>query len=396
MKIVLLTLIMGSWSLTALGQSIGAAEFFSRQSQLTDLPTATPAGRLRTPLIQEYDLRSRTEAFDLDRQQYTLRFGFSTPRLMRAQQDYYRLLLTAPPAERDKVSCDRLTQAYGVWLELFTIERQLQLSDSLATILQDRSLLLERALLSQRAELDDLADLRGDRTDLQLKRLDLEQQRSRHLSTFGFLPTEQPLDFSDFVTVAEIMQALARQAPTLADATYDYELALLEREIEIERAESRQALDFLQFRYQGNPRDEFREKFSVGLAFKITDEGDTHLKIRELELEREWLQAEKRIDDEVRNARTDAARQALRSALEHHRDVERAVAEEGRDLARIATLAAQQQGIDPDLLLEIEQQRLMRQQAELAAYVRIVEDYLLWLEASGQLCQEARGGWLQR
>lgn len=367
-------------------QSVDVREFFNRGG-LSLAPGPVPAGpRLRTPFIEAYDLRTETNEFDYGRQEYTLRLNFSSPGRARAQRALLGQLLEQPLEALDEAACDRAEALYRDWVRLYLLDRELALADSLELVYADRQRVADRYAAALRADPDDALKLRTDRTELLLDRRARADRMTLMRTAYSL--GEVPLDFTALPTVDEIETMLltrtatsARQAPETA-----YDLALIDREMDLERAEGRQLLDFVQLRYRANVRDEFREKFSFGLAMRIPDSGDRRLKLRQLQLEKEIIEREGSLETQVRQIAGDIRAAALESAIGTYRATEAILQEENDALRSLAATVAVREGADPRFLLKVAAQRLTREQDRIDALRRVLDAYLDWREARAEFC----------
>lgn len=375
------------------GQSVGVRDFF-RLALPTD-PGLPPAAfpRLRTPFIEAFDLRTETDRFDPARQEYTFRLQFATPALGRAQRALYETLLRAPDLDREAARCAVVEDLYGAWIQLYRTQRETELTDSLQRVLEDRQRLYTLELGRLRLPYDDLMDLRTAQTDHLLRSRELSREQESLRLAFGL--ADDQLEFEALPSPETIAGWLrAAEAAPLTDPERDYELALIDREIELERAEERGLLDFLQFRYRGNPNDEMTDRFHVGLALRFQNSGDRHLKVRALQLERQWVETNGTLADQLRIARRQAASVRLAATLERYAETATALTVEAKDLRQLATAALREEGADPELLLDIERRRLRNLLTLLEREEEVFREYLDWRERRGELCLGSDGRWL--
>ncbi|WP_420460985.1 hypothetical protein [Neolewinella sp.] len=374
-------------------QTVDVRQFFRRGQLL--LPTTAEATsvdrRPRTPFIDSYDLRTETDEYDYQRQEYTIRFNFSSPSRVRAQRAMYQQLLLQPPEDEQEATCERIEDLYRDWVQLYLLRRGRTTTDSLLLVLADRQRVAERYATALRGDPDDQFRLITDRSDLVLARG--RSERREELLRTSYQLGSDSLDFTGFPTVSAISDELVAASTTASvpDLRTAYELALIDREIALEQAEERQLLDFLQLRYRANPRQEFREKFTIGLALRIRDGGDRKLKLRQLYLEKEQLEREGSLGRQLREVEQTVSAAALRTALDAYASVDTILQQEEFTLRRLARTVAQREDVDPRFLLKVTAQRLERELDRLDALERVLETYLEWRGARGELCTFSAG-----
>jgi hypothetical protein len=374
--------------------SIGVADLFDRVPELTPLPTFDRS--IRTPLVGSYDLRTESEDFDPTRQEYTLRLNTVTLRRARAQRRYAELLSNPVTEARDKEYCELVERTYRDWPTLYlTVWRQ-RVLDTLTQLLDDRSRLAKTYAEAGLAEAREQFRIRTDRTDLLL---DLEELRLRErtLRTRYDLG-DQPVDLATTIGPLGIGRAmLSAGSPDRSDRMRrNYRLSLIDREIEVERAEGKQILDFLQFRYRSDVRDEVFEKFSIGVALRIQDSADRRLKVRELELRRREIEREGSLTDQLLAYRQGEEREELKQQLERYERQVELYRQEAADLARLTGALTRERSVNPELLLDIRERALRNHLRLLNTLEEVYDEYLDWRSARGELCGAPNGRLLIR
>ena len=291
-----------------------------------------------------------------------------------------------------EAACDRAETLYRDWVRLYLLNRELTVADSLELVYADRQRVGDRYAAALRADADDAFKLRTDRTELLLDRRTRVDRMALIRTAYGL--GESPLDFTAFPTVDEIETMLVTRSAALATQSPEtaYDLALIDRQIDLERAEGRQLLDFVQLRYRADARDEFREKFSFGLALRIRDR---KLKLQQLRLEKELIEREGSLESQVRQIAGDIRAAGLESAIATYRATEAILQEENDALQSLAANVAGREDVDPRFLLKVTAQRLSRKQDCIDALRRVLEAYLDWREARGEFCVSPDGSLLR-
>ena len=340
------------------------------------------------PWIENYELRTETRDFDLDKQEYTFRFSPSTRRKYKAQTALYRHQELAPDFDGQETICDALAQRYDDWLELYLIDRETDLLARLELVLNDRATVLSRLAGSLDFEWSELIALREDQTDLKLRRVGLERLKSRLTEVYGISAS---LRFDDMADLASLGRRLQGATFNFTDPKTVYELEQIARELELERAEQRQYLDFAQIKYQGPHDDPARERFSVGVGLQLPLSGNQVIKVRELELEEAALRQETNRKKQAKSTDYEARRLALLADFEHFAFTTETFAEEQEELSRIAGQLRKREGFNPLPLLKIKEREIRNQLRQLDLSARLYEDYLNQAERSGALCAAGAG-----
>ena len=386
--LILLTLLFITFPRTCVRaqQTVDVRTFFSRAGST---PVTEPLTRqtYRAPWIENSKLRTETRDFDLNAQRYTLRLNPSSPGKVRAQTALANLREDRPDFTAAEARCDDLRQRYEDWLDLYVITREASLLTRLDTILTDRRTVLERMSATLDFDWSELIALIRQRTDYQLRRTRLDNKKEAILTAYGLAGAR--LDFTTFLRPEDLAARLATPAAIAPDPELAYDAELVAREIDLERAESRQFFDFLQAEYTGPHADPFRERFSVGLGFQFPNDGNQTLKIRQLELKAREIRNEQRLRASAKTARNAARRLAVTNELELYRQTRELLTAEDAELSRIARRIAGREGVNPLSLLSIEERKVKNALRELDGQREVLDTYL---ELSRErLCQLPAG-----
>ena len=346
--------------------------------------------RVRLPWIQQYQYRTETDEFDLERQEHALRISPSSPGLHRAQRnlaEHYR-------RKRSVVETDyrnsRIEDAYQAWKDLYIREQQLTSYTRLQDVLSDRLIIRQRQTQQSDADFREVLDMREKLNEVRVRRYELELASRRLREQFG-LDTTATVAPDEMLSVEDIMARLMSGDATPRDPDLDeyyYERELIEREAALEKAEKRQFLDFVQMRYNG-PHDEvLRERVQLRLGFVLPTSGNRNLKLEELRLEQEELIREQQVRRQKSEQQVMEQQQRVRDRIRVYRKFVQVKEEELRELRALAQAIAQRRGSDPDLLLKINEDTEQIRLDKLERQEEIYDDYLEYLVLSGQLFVE--------
>jgi len=340
------------------------------------------------PLIEEYDIRTETQRFDLERQEYTLRIKPSTPKIRKAQLALYEQMGNAPDIKSWEDRCERSYDAHRDWLKLYSIRAQISHVSALSSILDDRETVYERLAQANDLNHDRLIKLEIRKGDLRFRLQELELEREYILKKHGLV--EVNMDFEGLMTVDEILSALQNRDNSMgdfADHQIAFEKDLLDREISLEEAEKRRLLDFAQLRYEG-PHDALLERrISLGLGFNINRSGNRKLKILELQLEKDRLDAElERDKSNLENNLNDIVLDLEKDIASYHNYLN-ANSDELSVLDKLGSRLSQDINFSPLTLLEIKERSLDNEENAFEMKLRILSDYVKYVYESQVLCK---------
>ena len=342
---------------------------------------------IKFPVIEEYELRTRTQDLDFQSQQYTFRLKPSTPRKKKAQEAIFNHIRNSIDFDRQGDFCDLLFDTHIDWIHLYLIESEIRLLDQLGRILNDRGTLLEIREATLDFDFDESVKLEIARTKqrLDVERLKLEKEEI--LQEYGLLTST--FNFVDLISIAELESSLGEleNVQLENDPELQFEKDLLTKELELEFSEQKQYIDFAQLRYEGPHSRDFGKRFSIGLGLRLPTSGNRKLRIQELKLDQRNLERE-----EFRNTirQEDRRKRAListRMDLTHFNILMDAFSRERAKLKIIADQVSSEEGFDPELLLEIEERHISNQMELLQKEEDIYLNYLRLIEIQNRFCQ---------
>ncbi|SEQ05593.1 hypothetical protein [Neolewinella agarilytica] len=343
----------------------------------------------RMPWIEEYELRTETRDFDIDRQEYTFRVSPSTGRKRRALTALYNHQERAPDFEAQESSCDDLADRYYQWLVLYLMDRELDILNRLKVVLDDRQLVLSRQAGNLDFDWSKLIGLRQDISDFELRLSRLKTVQARINKELGL--KDPFFSFEGFISLSEIGEAFPGNFKKGLDPKLDYELATVAHELELEKAEQKQFFDFAQLKYQGPHTDELQERFSVGLAFQLPNSGDKKLKMRELELEVQSLRKEQEVEVATDKEVYEAEVAGWLIEYEHFRFMTATHRKEQEELRLISNQLKKKEGFNPLPLLAIQERAIRNELKLLDVSTDLYQSYLKIRERGGELCTATSG-----
>lgn len=347
---------------------------------------------LKLPFLQKLDFRTETNDFNLNRQEYLLRFSNNSFGMMRNQSRIYDLMKSAAKTET-QVSLQSA-------LELrFSLVHKVRFARSTDALLQKQhAVLVEQKTVLERQwasgldnTLTDLIKVEDDLLKLESELLENQAQLAEYQNQIRVLCNCQDtltgvenewIEVTEMAeTAREILKDTSFVAQSLERERQQWQLAWYE---EKQRLKSDyKVLDFFQFRYNADPQDVFREKFSVGLAFDIPVPNSSKLRRQELRLET----LNRNIDFQTALLKSRRENQQLGSKLENlllrHADL---LAKTKAFLEKFDLRRLQEAGhSDPLTFLKIKEAELIKSLQINKLESEIFETYLQLLDSSGWL-----------
>lgn len=339
------------------------------------------------PWIEEYEFRSETNDFDFEQQEYVLRLSPSSRQKRKAQARLYQLIQSRPNLDVQKAYCNKNADVHADWLSLYIIDTQLEQLDALAKILDDKSRVYEKYIGIYKFDFQKLVSIEQNRTDLNLQKYSLETERDYILSKYNL--GKQTFDYSKFIAIEEIVHQLAidmlyvDQEDQIEDA---YKLDMIQAELDLEDAEKKQILDFVQLRYRGPHDDVFKERLSVGMGISLPNNGNRKLKIKELQIEQDRILEDQAADQIEARYTLNLLKEKIQKDIVIYNYYATQIKKERSTLQNLSAKISAEEGYDPISILNIEEREIGNQIDRTEMLEDILFDYLNYLKRSEQIC----------
>jgi|GEM_PF-2978155 len=293
---LIMVLILGmSGQCLSAQNTISLSEFLGASSSRAQQAIAAEQNALANqdnelPFIEDWEFRTETNDFKLDKQEYALRLKPNLPKHRKANNQYYNLLYNLYDAKSKIAQKESLVERYELAISLAQAQLRMQQLEELSPILQDQLTVAKKLMASDKSDIKALISVENDLDDLSFDkikvadRIEILQSRIAQISngstltlrTDNWLNTTQIADSLTITTLTSTTDSRAiEQEINLADQEYATELAKINNPI-----------DFLQVRFRGKDESELRELFSVGLGIRIPTKGEGQLKLNEIEIEK--------------------------------------------------------------------------------------------------------------
>ncbi len=348
------------------------------------------------PLLSQVQFRTGTRDWDPTQQEYAIRLEGNTPGMKRTQASIHATLKSLTEAERLVLVERALVARYELLIDAYFAKQTHSLLLRQQAVLSDKkAVFAEQLALGVEQDLDDYFRAEEDLLNVE-----------RRLHSLG---TEQPVQRSlakiftgnaDSITVDSLIDPLKllmmasanmeRLPPSVKREQVQADLAALE--VEMERMEGRNLLDFVQFGYTGNTNDPFNNRFRLGAGVTLPWPNGSKLQMQQRELQ---------------------ALEARAEATAEQRAAEEAMLRKGAEFAKLfeqlmflkkqaATFAEQYDpqrlhasGLEnPETLLRVQESLLRLELDALAMEKDSYQAYLALLAETGLLVQEPARNWL--
>jgi len=347
------------------------------------------------PFVEEISLRTETDRFNADRQEYLGRVSLNGWSEMRRVRELHSAELTAQQKTERVYLHEALIDRYETIASIYQVLHELSLREQLQLVYEDKITVLKKmASLNVKPDLDELIKAEYD-LDEEMLNIETSHAQLEHLKNLVAILSpgtsgEWQLDTSHFISPAQmelVIDQLAvnvSQNPSLVEK--QNELEEIDAEYDLERAESNQMLDFLQVRYAGRPESGFDQDFSVGAGFLLPFKGSSTVKLNELKIEKNDAEQEAQIYENELTRQLTIAMHKIKSLGMRYRMAEQQWKNSQASFTLDQYSVAQVEG--PFLLLSAKEMQLKREMALLEIQRDMLEEYLQVLDWTGNLSAE--------
>lgn len=344
------------------------------------------------PIVEEIEFRTETNDFDISKQEYALRFGFSTAKQRAAQRSFHQSNITYYATEKQLVLEDALAKRYETLVELYYQDRLRTAQEQQKILYQDKLMVLRRSIQSTDFDIDelveteeDLQDLEQDLLERQIKKEQIKNDVQQYLTSASALQVNE----NNWLSVADIQQRLgllASDSVLSRPITERRQAAInqIQQEYQLEKAEAENLIQYTQLKYSGGNSDIYKH-FSVGIGMLLPLKKTALLDLNELELER--LETMNELELELDEIRQDAKKE--RARLDLFLQQYQLLQEQMQDNQTAYTLEQYRkiEGVSPLSLLKLKELLLKKEWAILKIEYEIFQAYVKYLRLSGQMME---------
>lgn len=344
------------------------------------------------PVLKKLEFRTETNDFDIQRQEYTLRFDFSTQKERTAQRSLHQSNINYYATEQQLWLEETLEKRYKTLVELYYQERLIATREQQKLVYQDKLTVLQKSIQSTDFDIDELIETEEDLQELEQELLERQvenQQLQQSIQAYLPLNTSFYIDKQNWLQAEDIQQRLDNFHPdTMLSRPIterrQAQVHQIEQAYQLEKAESENLINFGQFKYQGG-NNEFYKHFSVGMGIILPLKNRSLLDLNELELDR--LRTNNRLEEERLEIRQ--AMQKERAKMDLLLQQYQLLQNQIKDNQTSYTLEQYQkiEGISPLSLLKLKEILLKKDWTILKIEYDLFQTYVQWMALSGQMME---------
>lgn len=227
--------------------------------------------------FNDIDLRTETNRFELERQQYSIRFSPLSFSLRNAQKDNFQSNIDYINLNYSIELAKLLKQLYTDWIDLLFKIKELHLFMEKLSILEDELLVREKMIVESESAIDRYIETNEKKVDCSIKietlQLDIQMKKANMLAAFK---DTKNIDIDTFLLSVESIASffIRETAEEMFKGSADNRKLLgkskkIESEMELESAENNQLFNFVQFEYRGPHENILDRKLSLMFSFRI-------------------------------------------------------------------------------------------------------------------------------
>ena len=361
----------------------------STQEQFVKFPSLE-GSHLKKFHLDRLQFRTETDEFEFNRQEYAIRVSPGNYRLADYQKDLFKAQQEKLTLLNERGKAAPLLTAYSIWLNFRINVIELSLKQKKISLLQDKLKVYNKQL-----DLPNFNVLRYIETEDALHNLELDvkelevriENQKKIIASQGNAGDSNTAN--DLISISSLMKVANNEAglvnsDPLEKKILELDRMIIQKEIELENAESQQILDFLQLRYAGPHDDPFRERASISAGINLPTKSKNKLKINELLLEEQENDFEFQQEMEEQKYEVALALQELKEEFELFELVNTQNQNSILKNATIMERVEASSSTSPIDLLDIQLLAIEKEERLLNIKNDIYDAYLDWLEISGR------------
>lgn len=383
--IVILLLMLTSGRYLAAQDTLAVADWLEqRASSLRSIAT-TGGGDFRPGWVEEIEIRTETDEFDLNRQEYLIRLSPSTPRIRRAQARLMAVTRQELNTDQRDFQAEITQYVLEALFEINRLQKTLALQGQLLLVLQDEQTFITNRIGEKGYNIKDLIQVEEAIAKLQ-RTMQTNRTQLATLSEEGAIPaTDQLLSVTTLAARLLGPEWNKRSAQMINE---QLDLEQVDAEVALEKAEQYRFIDFLQARYNGPHNDLLQERVSVSLGFELPTSASRKLKLEELRVEKLILEQKISHRRTLDSLRVESSLKTLLKQINNWRLLAQDIDRQVSRLDRLRSSGVDAAYQSPDLFLFLQETLLKTQLDQLNEAADTYRNYLELLNDAGVFFQE--------
>ena len=230
------------------------------------------------PFINDMEIRIRNNAYEFNRQRYSLRIEPRGIGETKAIRQYHHTQMAHAQADKERIFNRNLRYRYNLVADLFCQQSLIKDFRELEILYEDKIQVLRQMIVLPGFDITDVVKAENNLTDLKFRNMEYKQRILRIRQEIGELLnlSDLPvLDTAGFISVNQIsrlMTSISLELDTnntyLAYSRLSFSLA--KSRLNLEAAEARRFVNFFEFSYDhGNRLDELELKNAGGIDYEL-------------------------------------------------------------------------------------------------------------------------------
>lgn len=244
------------------------------------------------PLVDKMEIRTETDEFDLYRQEYLFRMSFNGKKTRNVQSEITKNNIHFYDLKAQLMQEAHLIDQYERIVDWYYTQAELNFLKEEKIIQEDKKKIHQKMLANSLViEVEDL--LKVEKELQALDRKILQQQFKKEYILQELIPDltfseEIALDTSGWISFETMTFLLGEiKEQPIKNLGQDIQIAKInfeQLEFELEKAENKQVLDFVQIKYAGRDNLELQRDLSIGIGLNIPTKSGGRIKLNETKL----------------------------------------------------------------------------------------------------------------
>lgn len=372
-------------------KGVNEDQSIQNQDRQLDFLRTTPN---HLPVVKKLEVRTEFNEFNIRQQEYLVRASLNGRKSIKSQADYQQTILNKNEVERQLNRSYLLRERYDLYVSYVFLQEILDTKKEQEALLQERIVVLKRSVSLSSFDVLDLIEAEEKWQQKQQEVLDVEnsilgvQQMIQAITSSSAVL--QP-SVEELISVQEI-EVLIAQMKTENEVNHP-ELDLLaaksiskEMAYELELAQSKFSLGYIQAKYSDDENDPFRQNLSIGIGMDIPLKSTNRLDLNKRQLDIVEAEGDYQYANQVLQIERNKSWLELQSSIRKYKLIQEQI-DNNRAVSTLDTYGGMTEVL-PGVLLSLQEGILNKQLTLKEVRLELMYNYITYLDWSGKLNQQ--------
>lgn len=245
------------------------------------------------PLVEEMEFRTESDRFELNRQEYLFRMSFNNRKARKIQDRITKNNIHLYELKSIILEESKTIDRYENIVNLYFIQLELEYLENEKIILEDKKVIYQKMIANALVvNVDNLLKVDEDIYEIEREILQHQLQKEeilRQLFPETTISSDAQIDTIDWISMPTMQMVLRNTKDSLinniAQIVQQAKIDSEQLNYDLENAESKKFLDFVQLKYAGRNEEQKYRELALGIGFTIPTRSSARLELNEATLD---------------------------------------------------------------------------------------------------------------